>query len=469
MKKLLLLSFLLISALPLLCQQEQSRQETKKTQVYIVSGERHGVSFFPSISLPHVEYSASDTLSFRKYHSLDVIYFWLEKWAREYPDLIDLYEVGKSYEGRPIMQITLTNKKTGKDTDKPASFFEGNRHSGEITSAECILWMIQYLLGNYGKDPAISHLIDTKTFYMKPVNNPDGQNLYLHTAQSNRSTVRPYDNDNDGLLDEDSPDDLDSNGVILTMRWKDEKKGNLIPDPRDTTGRIMKRVAEGKGIYLSASEGIDNDNDGRINEGEGFFEWKPAKHPVYGDIEIGGFDPKFFSQNPPSRHLEPWIRNEGLFNIEMTKHLPELTWENIEVRKTKTYKADSADYQLKVSFRNTGKLPTALKQAYLVKIVSDDRVVLDFDTAGTSTHKLFYKVIEEQRPSQGRDSRGGYAEFDRPVQRRPVFKTVPFTEGGAVTTAIFNIRLYGREELGGTASVISTRGGILNDKKFIIR
>jgi len=22
--------------------------------------------------------------------------------------------------------------------------------------------------------------------------------------------------------------------------------------------------------------------------------WKPAKHPVYGDIEIGGFDAKFF-------------------------------------------------------------------------------------------------------------------------------------------------------------------------------
>jgi hypothetical protein len=50
------------------------------------------------------------------------------------------------------------------------------------------------------------------------------------------------------------------------MRWKDEKKGNLIPDPKDSTGRIMKRVPAGKGIYLSSSEGIDNDGDGRINE-----------------------------------------------------------------------------------------------------------------------------------------------------------------------------------------------------------
>ena len=80
---------------------------------------------------------------------------------------------------------------------------------------------------NYGTDPDVTHLLDTKTIYLKPVNNPDGHNLYLNTAQSNRSTVRPMDNDGDGLLDEDAPDDLDNDGMILTMRWKDEKKGTL--------------------------------------------------------------------------------------------------------------------------------------------------------------------------------------------------------------------------------------------------
>jgi hypothetical protein len=126
--------------------------------------------------------------------------------------------------------------------------------------------MAQYLLENYGKDPEVTHLLDTKTIYLRPVNNPDGHNLYMNTAQSNRSTVRPVDNDGDGLLDEDAPEDLDNDGLILTMRWKDEKKGNLVPDPKDTTGRIMKRVPAGEGIYLSSSEGIDNDGDGRINE-----------------------------------------------------------------------------------------------------------------------------------------------------------------------------------------------------------
>ena len=92
----------------------------------------------------------------------------MEKWAEEYPDLVDLYEVAQSYEGRPILQMTVTNKKTGKATDKPAAFFEGNRHSGEVTSAESVLWLMQHLLEQYGKDPEITAIVDKNAIYLKP-------------------------------------------------------------------------------------------------------------------------------------------------------------------------------------------------------------------------------------------------------------------------------------------------------------
>ncbi|NLJ44557.1 MAG: peptidase [Bacteroidales bacterium] len=608
-----------------------------KKEFYTVSGFRHGVSFFPKIKFREVQYEAGDSLTFDRYHSQDVIYSWLERWEKEYPDLVSLYEVGYSFEGRPILQMTLTNKKTGKDTDKPAAFFEGGRHSGEVTGSECVMWMAQYLLSNYGKDPEITRLIDTRAIYLKPVNNPDGHNLYLNTLQANRSTVRPEDNDGDGLLDEDAPEDIDGDGMILTMRWKDEKKGNLIPDPKDSTGRIMKRVPAGKGIYLSATEGVDNDGDGRLNEdgiggldlhrnypenwrpsaeqtgrgytqggsgeyplsetetravvefllthpniyvvnsmdtsvpmhlrppstspsaermypedlawyktfdaigkkltgyekagdvyddygsgsplfghgpdfgywyygaiwygdeiwngarykdfnndgvtdqldmliwddtennGEGFIEWKPAKHPVYGDVETGGFVTKFFSQNPPARHLEPWIRNEGLFNIEMIKYLPELEWGKTEVKKIKTFKADSADYQLKIAIRNTGKLPTALKQAYLVKIVRADRLELEFDSAAATGEKPGYRVIEEKKQSPQRTGRAMSGETERPENRRVISRDIPFTEGGSATEAVFTIRLYKRQDLKGKATMYSTRGGVLRNMEFVVK
>ena len=209
--------------------------------------------------------------------------------------------------------------------------------------------------------------------------------------------------------------------------------------------------------------------DDTENKGEGFIEWKPASHPVYGNVETGGFITKFFSQNPPARHLEPWIRNEGLFNVEMIKYLPELEWGSIEAKKIKAYKADSADYQLKIGVRNTGKLPTALKQAYLVKIVRADRLELEFDTAAKAGGLPGYRVIEEKKPAPSRAGRGMFGDTDRTAVRTTFSKDIPFTEGGSVTETVFTIRLYNRQELKGKASVYSTRGGVLKNREFIVK
>src|SRR5690606_30026841 len=140
---------------------------------YTVGGERHGVSFFRQVRHPEVEYEAGDALTFDRYHTVDVMYTWLRRWAERYPNIVELYEVGRSFEGRPILQITLTNKETGKATDKPAAFFEGGRHSGEITGSESILWLAKHLIEGYGKDARITKLLDENAIHLRPQNNPD--------------------------------------------------------------------------------------------------------------------------------------------------------------------------------------------------------------------------------------------------------------------------------------------------------
>jgi len=268
----LLLSFLLVNGPPAFAGAEdesKSGEEKPKVEWYAVAGERHGVSFFRKEQFPEVEYAAGEELTFDRYHTVDVTYAWLHRWAEEYPKLVKVYEVARSFEGRPILQVTLTNQETGPDVHKPAAYFEGGRHSGEVTSSESVLWLLQHLLRKYGEDEDVTRLIDTKAIYLRPVNNPDGSDLYLHTAQRNRSTVRPHDSDRDGLIDEDSPEDLDGDGIIYSMRWKarpEEDEGNYIIDPRDPSGRLMKRVPEGEGDWMVASEGVDNDGDGDFNE-----------------------------------------------------------------------------------------------------------------------------------------------------------------------------------------------------------
>lgn len=242
-------------------------QPPKPSDAYVVGGVRHGVSFFPRARYEFTKPKKEGEIDFAHYHTYDEVTAILRKWAADFPNLVDLYSVGKSFEGRDIWQITITNKATGKDTDKPAMFLEGNRHSGEVTAAESALWFAWHVLSGYGQDPALARLVDTKALYVRVKNNPDGSDLYLNTAQSNRSTVRPYDDDRDGLLDEDPPEDLDGDGFILQMRKKVEPgKGTMIIDPADPSGRLMKRAEPGKGDYLIYPEGIDNDGDGRINE-----------------------------------------------------------------------------------------------------------------------------------------------------------------------------------------------------------
>ncbi len=599
---------------------------------YTVKGYRHGVSYFPKVRHPHVEYEAGAQLTFDKYHSACVINKWMERFAERYPDLTDLYEVAKSYEGRPIIQMTITNKKTGGHGEKPGAFFEGNRHSGEIASAESVLWLMQYLLENYGSDPEISHLVDTKSFYLRPINNPDGHNLYMNTAQSNRSTVRPHDSDDDGLIDEDGPEDLDGDGKILTMRWKDPEKGNYIIDPKDPDGRIMKAaVRPEKGVYLISSEGIDNDGDGKINEdgiggldlhrnypenwrpekkydatgrgftqsgaGEyplsemetrsvvsfllehpniyivnsmdtrvpmhlrppstsaseermypedlgwykyfdelgksitgyaragdvymdynkgnplfghgpdfgywyygaiwygdeiwngarykdyngdsiineidmliwdeeendemGFSDWKPFMHPTLGEVEIGGFDLKFFLQNPPSKHMLQWVKNQALFNLEMVKHLPELAWGKIEVKKIKSYRTDSTDFELTIEIKNKGKLPTALKQAHLVKIVREDNILIEFSNITDSIN--VFSVLPEPGNKQNKKKQSPIS-----FNQKRLTKNLGYIDGEKSIYAKFYLRVYGDNSLKAKASFLSTRGGVLRDREFII-
>lgn len=236
-------------------------------RVHIVPGKRDGTSVFPLTNYPETQPVVPGQMDFRHYHTSAEIEEWMRKWAAQYPNLVDLYVVGKSFGERDVWQMTLTNKSTGKHTDKPAAFFDGGRHAGEISGTESSLYLAWHLLENYGKDPVITRILDDKAVYIRPLNNPDGSDMYRLTAQSNRSTVRPYDDDGDGLLDEDPPEDVNGDGYITQLRkFVGAGKGNAVIDSADGKGRLMRFVAMGQGDYMIYPEGWDNDKDGRINE-----------------------------------------------------------------------------------------------------------------------------------------------------------------------------------------------------------
>lgn len=168
-------------------------------------------------------------ISFDRYHKYGEIRSFLQECVRDYPDLTRIECIGESYQGREILMLEVTNRKTGPGEDKPAVYADGNTHAGEVTGCEVVLYTIKTLLEGYGKYPRITDLLDTRVFYFVPRITVDGSEHYLTTPYMLRSSLHPWpfeggDAAAGGAIDEKPglyADDVDGDGLILQMRVKD--------------------------------------------------------------------------------------------------------------------------------------------------------------------------------------------------------------------------------------------------------
>ena len=235
-------------------------------------------------------------LRFDRYYTYQEVNEALIVLHKTYPELTKLEVVGKSEEGREIYALTINNPKTGEPLSKPGVYVDGNIHGNEIQAGEVCLYYANMLLTKYGENEKTTRVVDKNAHYILPVVNVDGRYHFFadgNTPSSNRGLRVPRDDDGDGLFDEDSSDDLDGDGSITQMRIKDPL-GEYKVDPEDK--RILVHIKPGeKGDYtLLGYEGIDNDNDGRLNEdGEGYLDanrnWGSSWMPPYVQSGAGNF------------------------------------------------------------------------------------------------------------------------------------------------------------------------------------
>ena len=150
---------------------------------------------------------------------------------------------------------------------KPGHWIGGSTHGNEYTGTEVALMLIDRLVSGYGTDPEITRLVDTRTFYVCPVINPDGHFNSLEKGISQRANSMLRDDDGDGKINEDGPDDLDGDGVIAQFRYKDPK-GQFVVDESDPRLMIRLRANEQttRTRYSVVAEDRDNDGDGKRGE-----------------------------------------------------------------------------------------------------------------------------------------------------------------------------------------------------------
>jgi murein tripeptide amidase MpaA len=214
--------------------------------------------------MKHYGEAVMPDVKFDIYYRYDDLTRILQGYVDEYPELVRLESIGKSYEGRDIWLVTVTNFSTGEDKQKPAMWVDGNIHATELAPSSTCLYLINRLVTEYGLNADITRCLDTRTFYICPRVNPDGAEWALADKPKYiRSSTRPYPYDEDpigGLVMED----MDGDGRILMMR---------IPDPNGTwkvcseEPRLLVRrgpTEVGGEYYRLLPEGRVEDYDGAL-------------------------------------------------------------------------------------------------------------------------------------------------------------------------------------------------------------
>ncbi len=202
------------------------------------------------------------------WRSPDQVAAALRALAAKSPREAAVVSLGSSAGGRELPALRIAAPGPVDPDKRPGVFVSANLEGIAPAGTEAALRVAEKLLAKLAsRDAAVSGLLSRKTVWVGPLLNPDAAARTFASPRFDRaSNARPLDEDADGKVDEDGPDDLDGNGLITQMRVKDPE-GAWIADPKEP--RLLRKADPRKGergVYAVYEEGIDNDGDGKINE-----------------------------------------------------------------------------------------------------------------------------------------------------------------------------------------------------------
>ncbi|WP_299684816.1 M14 family metallopeptidase [uncultured Dokdonia sp.] len=280
--------------------------------VYAFAKAQSAQDIFQAVGTPS---NPKVSIAFNQYYTAEGLAALGKKITDAHPNLVKRMSIGKSTQGRDIWLLAITDYSTGDADRKPGFYLDGNIHSNEIQGGEISTYTAWYLTESFGKVPYITEMLKDRVFYIVATINPDARNNYMkeaNTRNTPRAGMIPLDDDSDGLFDEDGFDDLDGDGSITQMRRK-SATGDFILDPRDPRKMIRispDDVITGQRYEILGAEGIDNDNDGRINEDiPGYYDpnrdWGWKWQPDY--VQRGAY--KYPFSAPETRAVADFVKN----------------------------------------------------------------------------------------------------------------------------------------------------------------
>lgn len=115
------------------------------------------------------------------YHDFDEMVAELQQTAAAHSAIFSLFSLGQSYQGREIWAGKISDN-VGTDEDEPEVLLTHHQHAREHLTVEMALYTLKMLTGDYGIDPTITHLVDSREIWIVFDLNPDGGEYDIATG-----------------------------------------------------------------------------------------------------------------------------------------------------------------------------------------------------------------------------------------------------------------------------------------------
>jgi murein tripeptide amidase MpaA len=131
------------------------------------------------------DFAPQDGSLFTRYLTLDEIYAAMRQFAEQNPRLVQMFEIGRSIENRPIYALRLTRepRRARVYRDRPQVVINAMQHAREWITPPVVLYFAYRLVAEYPTNTQARDALDRLEVYVVPVVNPDG---YVFTHTTNR-------------------------------------------------------------------------------------------------------------------------------------------------------------------------------------------------------------------------------------------------------------------------------------------
>ena len=112
------------------------------------------------------------------YHNYPEMVGEIRQAEADFPDIVKVSSIGKSYQGRDIWIVKVSDQ-VAEDEDEPEVLIDALHHAREHLTTEQALATLRWLTRDYGSNAQITDLVDSREIWILVALNPDGMQYDL--------------------------------------------------------------------------------------------------------------------------------------------------------------------------------------------------------------------------------------------------------------------------------------------------